>query len=280
MLPEIVRAAAEPMANIDTLTVLSNDGASDVVKNVTRTVAEASATVKGLTGIDIPALIDDAMGGTGRTGPGTDEPPKRGPGGPGGSRGGGGGGGGGSAGPSGRSGGTIRGVGGSAGSASASGSVASASGAAPAPGPVTGRPPNATGATPAATPAAPAATTDAVDAALASAERAIRAASSTPAGLSDTAAGPARPAARRPATADITGETTLDDAAYRLASDLRAVPGIERFAEIRLADLQNRGPMPLRAMWRVTRAQLENRYGQLTIRELIERAGASPNPPA
>ena len=33
MLPEIVRAAAEPMGNIGSLTVLSTDGASDVVKN-------------------------------------------------------------------------------------------------------------------------------------------------------------------------------------------------------------------------------------------------------
>src|SRR5918999_1691892 len=63
MLPDIVRAAAEPMGNIDQLTVLSSDGASDVVKNATRTVAEASATVKGLTGIDVPALISNAMGG-------------------------------------------------------------------------------------------------------------------------------------------------------------------------------------------------------------------------
>ncbi len=62
MLPEIVRAAAEPMANIDHLTVLSNDGASEMVKNTTRTVTEASATVKGLTGIDIPALIGTSMG--------------------------------------------------------------------------------------------------------------------------------------------------------------------------------------------------------------------------
>ncbi len=62
MLPEIVRAAAEPLGNIETLTVLSNDGASDVVKTVTRTVAEANATVAGLTGIDIPALISSAVG--------------------------------------------------------------------------------------------------------------------------------------------------------------------------------------------------------------------------
>ncbi|HKG19962.1 MAG TPA: SPFH domain-containing protein, partial [Candidatus Limnocylindrales bacterium] len=63
MLPEIVRAAAEPMANIKDLTVLSTDGASELVRNGTRTVAEASAVVKGVTGIDIPSLIGTAMGG-------------------------------------------------------------------------------------------------------------------------------------------------------------------------------------------------------------------------
>src|SRR5918997_2466574 len=62
MLPEIVRAAAEPMSKIDSLTVLSNDGASDVVRTTTRTVAEGAATVKGLTGIDIPDLVGRAMG--------------------------------------------------------------------------------------------------------------------------------------------------------------------------------------------------------------------------
>ncbi len=47
MLPEIVRAAAEPMANIKDLTVLSTDGASELVRNGTRTVAEASAVGEG-----------------------------------------------------------------------------------------------------------------------------------------------------------------------------------------------------------------------------------------
>ena len=95
MLPEIVRAAAEPLGNIDTLTVLSNDGASDVVKNVTRTVAEANATVTGLTGIDIPALISNAVGGPppSESGGAGDRPQRRtGGGGSGGSGGGGGGG--------------------------------------------------------------------------------------------------------------------------------------------------------------------------------------------
>jgi flotillin len=45
MLPEIVRAAAEPMGHIDNLTVLSTDGASEVVRNATRTVTEAGTAV-------------------------------------------------------------------------------------------------------------------------------------------------------------------------------------------------------------------------------------------
>ncbi len=62
MLPDIVRAAAEPMGNIDSLTVLSSDGASEMVKNTTRTVAEAGAAVKSLTGLDVSALINEAVG--------------------------------------------------------------------------------------------------------------------------------------------------------------------------------------------------------------------------
>jgi hypothetical protein len=57
-----VRAAAEPMSNIGSLTVLSSDGASEVVKTTTRTVAEAGAAVKSLTGLDVPSLINEAVG--------------------------------------------------------------------------------------------------------------------------------------------------------------------------------------------------------------------------
>jgi hypothetical protein len=95
--------------------------------------------------------------------------------------------------------------------------------------------------------------------------------------LTDTAAGPARPA-RRPASAEITRDTTLDDAAHRLASDLRQIPGIERFAQTRLADLEKGGPRPLRTMWRISREQLGGRYGHLTIGELIERYEGTPPP--
>ena len=80
MLPEIVRAAAEPLSQIDNLTVLSSEGASDIVKTTTRTLAEASTTVKGLTGIDIPDLLTSAMGGSAGSGPAkpvTPDRPKR-----------------------------------------------------------------------------------------------------------------------------------------------------------------------------------------------------------
>ena len=73
------------MASIDSLTVLSTDGASDVVKTATRTVTEASATVKGLTGIDIPQLLSDALGTGSTTPPAEPTKPKRGPSGGGGS---------------------------------------------------------------------------------------------------------------------------------------------------------------------------------------------------
>lgn len=186
MLPEIVRAAAEPLSNIDTLAVLSNDGASDLAEAWgVRPAGETAAA----------------------------EAPRE-----------------------------------------------------------------------AATPSNPPATdtTAAADAAMTAADRAIRATSeSTPAPgqRTDTAAGPARPATR-PASADITAETTVDEAATKLASDLRAIPGIERFAGVRLAGLETRGPRPLRRMWQFSHEQLDQRYGQLTIGELIDRYGGGSQPPA
>jgi flotillin len=63
-LPEIVRAAAEPMGKIDSLTVMSADGASDVVRNATRAMIESTTAIKGLTGLDVPNLIGGALGRT------------------------------------------------------------------------------------------------------------------------------------------------------------------------------------------------------------------------
>ena len=61
-LPDIVRAAAEPMGHIDSLTVMSADGASDLVKNATRAMVESTTAIKGLTGLDVPNLIGGALG--------------------------------------------------------------------------------------------------------------------------------------------------------------------------------------------------------------------------
>ncbi|HKW06511.1 MAG TPA: SPFH domain-containing protein [Candidatus Dormibacteraeota bacterium] len=61
-LPEIVRAAAEPMGHIDSLTVMSADGASDIVRNATRAMIESTTAIKGLTGLDVPNLVGTAMG--------------------------------------------------------------------------------------------------------------------------------------------------------------------------------------------------------------------------
>ncbi|MEG3616344.1 flotillin family protein [Isoptericola haloaureus] len=56
-LPEIVRAAAEPMASIQGMTVVSTDGASAVTKNVSSVLGEGQAVVKELTGIDLHQLL-------------------------------------------------------------------------------------------------------------------------------------------------------------------------------------------------------------------------------
>jgi flotillin len=75
MMPEIVRAAAEPIGKIQNLTVLSTDGASDVVRTATQTLAQASQALKGLTGIDLPAVISNALGDTNGEGGSSKSPP-------------------------------------------------------------------------------------------------------------------------------------------------------------------------------------------------------------
>jgi flotillin len=73
-LPDIVKAAAEPMQHIDSLTVMSADGASELVKNTSRVVAESATAIKGLTGLDVPSLVGGAIragGLAGRSGGGS-----------------------------------------------------------------------------------------------------------------------------------------------------------------------------------------------------------------
>jgi hypothetical protein len=69
----------------------------------------------------------------------------------------------------------------------------------------------------------------------------------------------------------ISRDTTVNAAAQRLARDLQAIPGIERFGALRLGELDRAGPRPLRTMWRIARDELGERYGEMTIGEVLDR---------
>jgi flotillin len=293
-LPEIVRAAAEPMASIDSLTVLSTDGASDVVKNATRTVTEASATVKGLTGIDIPQLLNDALG-TGSSGAPTEPTrPKRGPSGDGGPGGGSASGGSGGAGPSGG------GSGGTGGSSRPSSPAPSTGGGGASAGDA-----SSTTAAPASTdyvrarPAAPTPTPEerlaqAAATMASAAERASAPAAPDLAGLSSPLpplppVSDVRPSDRRRVAKAAAGAvglneaSTLSESAVKLAEELQRVPGIERFGGTRLRDLERSGPRTLRTLWGAARDDLETRYGDVTIGMLLDEyerssGGRTPGP--
>lgn len=69
-MPEIVRAAAEPVGNIQGMTVISTDGATAVTKNVTSVLAEGQQVIKQLTGVDIADLLSKAAHRTEEVTPG------------------------------------------------------------------------------------------------------------------------------------------------------------------------------------------------------------------
>ena len=303
MLPEIVRAAAEPLSSIDSLTILSSEGASDVVKTTTRTLAEASATVKGLTGIDIPRLIGSAMGTAGAS----NEPPvpptptrRRGPGGGGGS--GGGTSGGGTTGGGSKSGGSGPAPASGSGPAPSSASSATASSAASNPVEATPSPvmasPSPVRPAPA-KPAAPDREETPEERFAKAAETMSRATSRVPAPgpdalgalrspmppmppVSDVRPGDKRRvAAAAVSAAGLSEASTLSESAVRLAEELQRIPGIERFGGTRLRDLERSGPRTLRGLWGAARGDLQARYGDVTIGMLLDayQRGSDPGTP-
>jgi flotillin len=60
-LPKVVAEAARPMSQIDKVTVISTDGASQTVKNVTSTVAQGTELTKALLGVDLGELLQSFM---------------------------------------------------------------------------------------------------------------------------------------------------------------------------------------------------------------------------
>ncbi|HSP76577.1 MAG TPA: SPFH domain-containing protein [Cryobacterium sp.] len=63
MLPEIARELAAPMSNIDSLTVISTDGASQLTKNVASGFTEVDGVLKSTMGLGIRELLGNLVGG-------------------------------------------------------------------------------------------------------------------------------------------------------------------------------------------------------------------------
>lgn len=64
ILPDLVRAASEPMSNIKDLTVISTDGASQLASNVAANVEQGLAIGTSLTGVDLRSLLGRLGGST------------------------------------------------------------------------------------------------------------------------------------------------------------------------------------------------------------------------
>ena len=63
VLPDIVRAASEPLSAVDRMTVISTDGASQLTKTVANNVEQGLAIATGLTGVDLRALFQQLASG-------------------------------------------------------------------------------------------------------------------------------------------------------------------------------------------------------------------------
>ena len=247
-LPEIVRAAAEPMGHIDSLTVMSADGASDIVRNATRAMIESTTAIKGLTGLDVPNLIGGALGrgfgerlrtGDGAAGSAADRISE------------------------------IAGEGLSALKAQRAEAAARAETAAH------------EAASKAAADAEKVAEKAAEEAAKAKAVAgALKAAGAAdkPTGAADKPAGAAQTWATVPQSKPVAAvesvapsEGNVAQWGRWLADELRQVPNIQLYDALTLNDLASRGPGPARAVWQTAQAVLGRDYGSVTVADLLKR---------
>ncbi|WP_084124297.1 flotillin family protein [Demequina sp. NBRC 110054] len=64
-LPSVVRESAKPIGDIDSLTVVSTDGASKVTQMSTDALSQGIATIKALTGVDLADVLQKVAAGAG-----------------------------------------------------------------------------------------------------------------------------------------------------------------------------------------------------------------------
>jgi flotillin len=246
-LPAIVRAAAEPMANIGQLTVLSTDGASDVVRTTTETVAQANATIKGLTGVDLASVVSKALGPDASKAGGPTRLRQR----------------------------LFEDGAAPSGGASESRAARRARAVGPAPdakGATSAQPPaQGSGTSPAAT-AAPTASAPAPSVTPAPmAPEAPAAAPAVPPSPPTLVITP--PAAAAPAPAAAGSVKAVDLALREIAGHLRVIPGINTppVRAITLEEIGSRGPASARALWARYEGRIPPVYRELTIGQLLDR---------
>lgn len=71
VLPELVRAAAEPLSAVDKMTVISTDGASQLVRSVATNLEQGLSIGSDLTGVDLRGIVS-RLGGDGTGSPPVD----------------------------------------------------------------------------------------------------------------------------------------------------------------------------------------------------------------
>ena len=65
VLPDLVRAAAEPVSSIDKVTVISTDGATEMMRNVANNLEQGLQIGTDLTGVDLRSILQRVGGGAG-----------------------------------------------------------------------------------------------------------------------------------------------------------------------------------------------------------------------
>ena len=65
-----------------------------------------------------------------------------------------------------------------------------------------------------------------------------------------------------------------DEAARLLAYKLREIPNVVDYSHLRLSEVAQSGPRPMRVLWRIAEPQVGKRYAGMTVGELMKRFGA------